>query len=380
MPDSSKRIEPALDEAKPSNFVEQGSSVLLPPPIIPAPIPATRQDTDIAHNHNDDAPNAPLLVDDDPSTGDVSALNDLIAGGVAGSASVIVGHPFDTIKVRLQTSTTSGSIFQMASQFGGVTSLYRGMAAPLVSASAINAIIFSSYATSSRYWDEHFASQQEFEEEQETGHDSWQKAFCCGAFAGLVQCVIICPTEHVKCRLQIQHGKGASDNLYKGPMQAAVSIYRNYGMQGLFRGWWATAWREVPAFGLYFSVYDYLKDKVSQTLAERSGLSPNDEVPHSHLWISSTLAGGLSGSLTWGIIYPIDVIKSKIQTSPMDVPVAERKIWSVAMKILQKYGWRYMFRGLGITLIRAFPVNGIIFPVYEFTLMHLSGELTNNDD
>ena len=29
----------------------------------------------------------------------VKAVHDLIAGGVAGSASVVVGHPFDTMKV-----------------------------------------------------------------------------------------------------------------------------------------------------------------------------------------------------------------------------------------------------------------------------------------
>ena len=29
----------------------------------------------------------------------VKAVHDLIAGGVSGSASVVVGHPFDTIKV-----------------------------------------------------------------------------------------------------------------------------------------------------------------------------------------------------------------------------------------------------------------------------------------
>lgn len=356
-----------------SSFVEQESAILSC---------SLRQDT--ATTTTETTPRAAAIpMDDDPSKedpGSVTALYDLIAGGVAGSASVIVGHPFDTIKVRIQTSSTPTSILGMATQFGGITSLYRGMAAPLVSASAINALIFSSYATSSRYWDDHFASSRELQEEEEIGHDSWQKAFACGCFAGLVQCMIICPTEHVKCRLQIQHGKGAADNIYKGPLQASTSILKNYGLQGLYRGWTATAIREVPAFGLYFSVYDYLKDKVSQTLAERSGLTEEDEVPHSHLWLSSTLAGGLSGSLTWGVIYPIDVIKSVIQTGPMDTPLAERRIWNIGSRLVAKHGWRYMFRGLGITLIRAFPVNGIIFPVYEFTLMHLSGELNNSDD
>ena len=36
----------------------------------------------------------------------VTALQDLIAGGIAGSTSVCVGHPFDTYKVMLQTSST----------------------------------------------------------------------------------------------------------------------------------------------------------------------------------------------------------------------------------------------------------------------------------
>ena len=31
---------------------------------------------------------------------EVSFFHDFVAGGVAGSASVVVGHPFDTIKVR----------------------------------------------------------------------------------------------------------------------------------------------------------------------------------------------------------------------------------------------------------------------------------------
>ena len=353
-----------------STFVEQGGTVLLPS------FPDLRHESS-----NSEVIEPPKPVDENPSReGQVAVLNDLIAGGVAGSASVIVGHPFDTIKVRMQTSTGSGSLMSMATSFGGVTSLYRGMGAPLVSASAVNALIFSSYGSSSRYWDEHFASKSTFDEEEETGHDPWQKAFVCGSFAGLMQCIVICPSEHIKCRLQVQHGKGAADNVYKGPLQAANHILRNHGISGLYRGWWSTAWREVPAFGLYFTIYDYCKDRVTTFLADRAGLTEDDDVPHSHLWVSSALAGGISGSVTWGMIYPIDVIKSRIQTAPLDLPVSERRIWTVGQALVAKYGWRYMFRGLGITLIRAFPVNGIIFPVYEFTLLHLSGDLINNDD
>jgi solute carrier family 25 carnitine/acylcarnitine transporter 20/29 len=89
----------------------------------------------------------------------------------------------------------------------------------------------------------------------------------------------------------------------------------------------------------------------------------------SHTWFASGFAGGVSGSLTWAIIYPLDVIKTRIQTSPLDTSVST---FNVGRSIVSKHGYRKLFRGLGITLIRAFPVNGIIFPVYEFTLLHIT--------
>ena len=79
----------------------------------------------------------------------------------------------------------------MATAFGGVSSLYRGLAAPLSSACVINALIFSTYGTSARIYDD-------FLEPPPAGsktavHDSAKKAFICGSFTGLVQCVIVCP-------------------------------------------------------------------------------------------------------------------------------------------------------------------------------------------
>ena len=87
----------------------------------------------------------------------ITAFQDLIAGGIAGSASVCIGHPFDTYKVRLQTSSilaSSVSFSNTTNAFGGFSSLFRGMAAPLSTAAIVNSIIFSSYGESSRVWDD----------------------------------------------------------------------------------------------------------------------------------------------------------------------------------------------------------------------------------
>lgn len=340
----------------------------------------------------------------------VTALQDLIAGGIAGSASVCVGHPFDTYKVMLQTSSgkiNSGQAIQSPLSF---MKLYRGMGAPLSTAAVVNALIFSSFGESSRLWDDYFFPQEglhhptrdvplhEHPHEPRTKHESpdhttWQKSFVCGSFAGAVQALVVCPTEHVKCRIQIQNNIGYAENkLFRGPFDALYQIVHGYGVRGLYRGFVCTTWREVPAFGLYFSAYDYIKDTVSNELASSSiigastagarGLSNDDgakDIDMSsmkknmlHTWAASSLAGGLSGALTWAIIYPFDVIKTRIQTSSLDTPIEKRRIMYIYRQIMQEHGWRFFFRGLGVTLLRAFPVNAIIFPVYEFTLEHLT--------
>ena len=50
---------------------------------------------------------------------------------------------------------------------------------------------------------------------------------------------------------------------------------------------------------------------------------------------------------------------------------SQRRILNVTRNIIQQNGWRQLFRGMTVTCLRAFPVNGIIFPVYEYVLMQV---------
>mmetsp|Transcript_5548 Transcript_5548/g.13891 ORF Transcript_5548/g.13891 Transcript_5548/m.13891 type:complete len:373 (-) Transcript_5548:34-1152(-) len=356
---------------------------------------------------------------DGTNDGKVSALHDLIAGGVAGSASVIVGHPFDTIKVRIQTSINNSNGSSSSSPISSLRSLFKGMAAPLSTAAVVNAIIFASYGTGTRLWEDYFENGHHddvdahgamtgegavFIERGEHGtHEQikdWKggditnslsqieselptvthinpaelektkqqqnhlKIFTCGAVAGTVQAFVICPMEHIKCRLQVN-----TQQLYKGPLDACASIVNNHGLfHGLYRGMGVTLWRETPAFGMYFATYDAVKERVENLLEEKDEKHP---IPsHAHAWAASALAGGISGAWTWAIIYPFDVIKSKIQTSPLESRL-RKGMWTVGHDLIREHGWKHMFRGLGVTLVRAFPVNAIIFPVYEFVLVQL---------
>lgn len=68
----------------------------------------------------------------------LSSLRDFAAGGVGGICAVLVGHPFDLVKVRLQTAEKgvySGAmdvVRKTVAREGMVRGLYAGVSAPLV--------------------------------------------------------------------------------------------------------------------------------------------------------------------------------------------------------------------------------------------------------
>lgn len=83
------------------------------------------------------------------------------------------------------------------------------------------------------------------------------------------------------------------------------------------------------------------------------------------------ICGGFAGQISWTIGYPFDIVKSMIQYYP-----EHTKIIPTFIYLYQKHGISSLFRGLSPCLIRAFPVNAIVFAVYEEILQMLK---ENND-
>lgn len=80
----------------------------------------------------------------------VGQIKSFAAGGFGGICAVLVGHPFDLIKVRLQTApkgTYNGAIDAVKQTIAkdGARGLYRGVAAPLIGVTPMFAISFWGY-------------------------------------------------------------------------------------------------------------------------------------------------------------------------------------------------------------------------------------------
>ena len=110
----------------------------------------------------------------------------------------------------------------------------------------------------------------------------------------------------------------------------------------------------MPGFGSYFYIYELL----TRTSNGR---------PLTTLEI--LLAGGLAGMGSWIFCYPTDVIKSRIQA---DIASQYTGVWDCVKKSVCLEGYRVFTRGLGSTLIRAFPTNAACFTVvtWVFRIAH----------
>jgi len=286
----------------------------------------------------------------------------LFAGGVAGTAGIAIGHPFDTIKVRLQQQQIQiARPERNASTYRG---LFQGIGAPLATAAVVNASVFSVYGATSRLWDEYYLDSVTMDDSYSTNALTRKHAVC-GAITGLTTSLVLSPIEYVKIRLQtmnLQQGVGSNSSF----QLAKEIISSHHGIQGLYRGLFATMLRQTPSLAVYFPVYHMLKESVADFHRSRSGTKSIITQTDS-LWWSSAIAGGLAGCLAWTIVYPIDAVKSRIQSLPLDAAAKERSFPYIAQTIARNEGFaRLIFsRGLVVTLLRAFPVNGTIFFVYE---------------
>lgn len=229
--------------------------------------------------------------------------------------------------------------------------LYKGIGSPMMGLAFINAIVFGVQGNSMRM----------------LGTDTPLNHFLSGAAAGTIQCVICCPMELAKTRMQIQ-GTGektqSSKKLYRNSLDCLIHIYRTEGIRGMNRGMLTTIVRETPGFGIYFLTYD--------TLTRSLGCEPDDI----YIIPKLLIAGGLSGITSWISTYPVDVIKSRLQADGEGGTNKYSGIVDCVHQSWRREGWRVFTRGLTSTLLRAFPVNATTFATVTLFLMYMR----ENDD
>jgi len=278
-------------------------------------------------------------------------LRDFIAGTAGGMLGILAGHPLDTAKTRLQAmsrfeGSTTWSVIGETMRKEGITALYRGMSFPLFSACLLNAIVFSVQGAVDRSLASVFGSDH-----------VRLNGFLGGCVAGLVQSPIVTAADLAKCQRQVQFSaKGTSSVL--GPIAIMQQRVTSLGVvQGCFQGAGATALKESPSYGLYFLAYEEAKRLMQSTAAPPA--------------VATLLAGGLAGCVSLASVHPVDVVKSQLQTLPIEATGTQRSAVNIALAGVKRDGPSFLLRGFSAAMQRAFVINAATFTGYEFVLASL---------
>lgn len=320
----------------------------------------------LQHKAQDLTAQIPTSIDDLPSTTEIketakqeakkaaSGLRSLAAGGVGGICAVIIGHPFDLVKVRLQTADKgvyTGAldvVRKTIAREGALRGLYAGVSAPLVGVTPMFAVSFWGYDMGKKLVE----ATSTVPVINNTPQYSIAQISAAGFFSAIPMTLITAPFERVKIMLQIQGQKELKPGekpKYSGGVDVVRQLYKEGGVRSVFRGSAMTLARDGPGSAAYFATYEYIKRRLSPKDAQGNATG--------ELSLMAVIAaGGAAGVAMWIPVFPVDTIKSRLQSAP-----GKPTIGGTVRELYGKGGVKAFFPGFGPALARAVPANAATF-------------------
>lgn len=307
-------------------------------------------------------------------------LKDIGYGSLAGICSKLFEHPFDLVKVRLQSQPLhlpnryNGPLdcFRQTARQEGFGGLYRGVSMPVLGAMAENATLFLVYGQVQQLIRRILFPEQASRRRPPPLPLPYiaLSAACGGAAASL----ILTPIELIKCKMQVQQIGISSQNLSKknllGPVGVFRSVIKQNGISGLWLGQTGTLLRETGGSAVWFCTFESISALfVKRREAANAGSKKlsKDDLSSPELMISGAIAGMFYNL----VFFPADSIKSTMQTASELEPSTQSLgtisrsqppgFIQVGRQIVESRGWRGLYAGCGITCMRSAPSSALIF-------------------
>ncbi|KAK0540002.1 Mitochondrial carrier protein ymc2 [Tilletia horrida] len=286
---------------------------------------------------------------------------DILSGTTGGIAQVLVGQPFDILKVRLQTAApgTYAGMGDLAKKIivnEGPLAFYKGTLTPLLGIGLCVSIQFGVVEHLKR----EFSNQNSAKTKGLNSALTLTQLYAAGAAAGIANSFVAGPIEHIRIRLQTQATK-----IYHGPLDCFSKITAQAGSMGIFRGMVPTLLREGVGTGSYFFVYENL---VQWYLRRQGPGTTRADLPT----VNAMAFGACAGIGFWLSAYPFDVIKSRLQTDSLQASSRQyRGSLDCAAQIWRTAGIQGFLKGLGPTLSRAPVAAAATFVAFEAAARNL---------
>ncbi|KAL6545642.1 anaphase-promoting complex subunit 2 [Orobanche gracilis] len=188
-------------------------------------------------------------------------------------------------------------------------------------------------------------------------HVHASKYLIAGGVAGAASRTATAPLDRLKVILQVQTTQASI-----GP--AVKNIWKEGGLLGFFRGNGLNVLKVAPESAIKFYTYETLKNFIGDG---------NGDVGT----VGRLVSGGLAGAVAQTSIYPMDLVKTRLQTYVCErgsIPNLRR----LSRDIWVQEGPRAFYRGLVPSLLGIIPYAGIDLTAYE-TLKDMSRKYILHD-
>ncbi|CAL9690253.1 unnamed protein product [Knipowitschia caucasica] len=267
-------------------------------------------------------------------------------GSIAGATGATAVYPIDLVKTRMQNQRSTGSFvgelmyknsFDCAKKvlrYEGFFGFYRGLLPQLIGVAPEKAIKL----TMNDFVRDKFTT--------EDGTIPVPAEVLAGGCAGASQVIFTNPLEIVKIRLQV------AGEITTGPRVSALSVIRELGFFGLYKGAKACFLRDIPFSAIYFPVYAHTKAK----LADEDGrVGP----------LQLLTAGAIAGVPAASLVTPADVIKTRLQVAARAGQTTYSGVIDCFRKILREEGFTALWKGAGARVFRSSPQFAVTLVTYE---------------
>mmetsp|Transcript_27725 Transcript_27725/g.47169 ORF Transcript_27725/g.47169 Transcript_27725/m.47169 type:complete len:297 (-) Transcript_27725:138-1028(-) len=289
---------------------------------------------------------------------------DFVSGWISGGVSVLACQPIDTVLTRMQANasiqaagadkvasrpgTVSMNIFRgMVSNFG-VTSLWRGSSAMIGAVPVQNALLMTGYGAGKRW--------SESSMESSSKNTVLTGVFVGGCVGGVLQSFVMSPVELVKVKQQV-----VGESVTSATTKVCQGIFSS---SGAWRGLGATLLRDGIPHGVWFASYEYAKTE----LTNYNSSTKDDENEASDDIAIPMLSGAFAATTAWGVGYPADLIKTRIQAG------SGKGIFATGQAIVYESGVLGLYKGFSLKLFRAIPASAIGFLTYETAAKFLTSK------
>ena len=352
--------------------------------------------------------------------GNRSVKNNLLAGYTAGVFGVLVGQPMDCLKVWAQTqplqkqqqimmsapatqlspsnslkpsctpaapNTTKQSVKNIstmalssgathaspATTVSKVRALYAGIQGPLLLVGMVQSVNFAAYDSIRRslYNYQHQDSSSVSSTYEYLHNDSLSNIIAAASFTGAGLSFLTSPFIVIKTRQQLLSAStlGAPPG-FRDTVQTLLEQHQGSVRRAFYVGFAPHFVTETLGRAVYFGTYESLKR--SLVVAKQHD---NDASSQSLLSLGERMAcAGSAGVACWSIIFPLDALKSRRYAATLHNSSSSSLLSMVPQQSSSSVftNVRSLYRGFGVTILRAGPVAAAVLPIYDAVLERLS--------